>query len=98
MDQGTFASTSEKPPGKPNLGLPNAGGEPAPADPLTRHTFALGYHWYIPETAGGSGDVSDKHRLLAKLELHYQSLGLPVQETAQNFIRKLSPGRTWRPL
>ena len=89
MDLGNHASTSEKPPGKPNLGLPNAGGEPAPADPLTRHTLALGYHWYIPETAGGFGDVSDKRRLLAKLELHYQSLGLTVQETAQNFILHL---------
>ena len=89
MDLGNHASTSEKPPGKPNLGLPNAGGEPAPADPLTRYTLALGYHWYIPETAGGFGDVSDKRRLLAKLELHYQSLGLTVQETAQNFILHL---------
>ena len=89
MDLGNHASTSEKPQGKPNLGLPIAGGEPAPADPLTRHTIALGYHWYIPETAGGSGDVSNKRRLLAKLALQFQALGLTVQEPAQNFILHL---------
>ena len=62
---------------------------PAPADPLTRHTIALGYHWYIPETAGGSGDVSNKRRLLAKLALQFQALGLTGQEPAQNFILHL---------
>ena len=90
MDQGTYASTNEKPQGKPNLGLPNAGGGPAPADPLTRHTIALAYHWYIPETvAARPGDVSNKRRLLAKLALQFQALGLTGQDPAQNFILHL---------
>jgi integrase/recombinase XerD len=89
MDQETYASTNEKPPGKPNLGLPNAGGGPAPANPLIRHTIALSYDWYIPGIAGGSGNVSDKRRLLDKLALQFQALGLIGQDPAQNFILHL---------
>ena len=90
MDLETYASTSEKPQGKPNLGLPKAGGGPASADPLTHHNIVLDYHWYIPETAAaGPGDVSHKRRLLAKLALQFQALGLTGQEPAQNFILHL---------
>jgi integrase/recombinase XerD len=90
MDLENHASTSEKPQGKPNLGLPHAGSSPAPADLLTRHTIALAFHWYIPETgAAKPGDVSDKRRLLDKLAMQFQALGLTGQDPAQNFILHL---------
>jgi integrase len=70
--------------------LPNAGSGPAPANPLIRHTIALPYHWYIPETiAAIFGDVSNKRRLLDKLGLQFQALGLTGQDPAQNIILHL---------
>lgn len=90
MDLGNYASTSEKPQGKPNLGFPNAGGGPAPADPLTRHTSAPDHNWDISEpAAAGPGDISHKRRLLAKLALEFQELELAGQEPAWNFILHL---------
>jgi hypothetical protein len=90
MDLGNYVSTSEKLQGKPKLGLPNAGGGPVPADPLTPHTISSDCHWDIPETLdSGFGDVSNKRRLLAKLTLEFQELGLAGQEPAWNFILHL---------